>query len=87
MATIVDFCCKGPGLLLAVPAKHNRIAVIDDNDLRTKIIIQKKLPDVNVSNNNFIWMNDYTHEWTDKDLYEFFDLTEEEIKEIESEIK
>lgn len=48
MATVVDFCCKGPGLLSAVPAKHNRIAVIDDNDLRTKIIISKKLPDVKI---------------------------------------
>ena len=48
MATVVDFCCKGPGLLSAVPEKHNRIAVIDDNDLRTKIIIQKKLPDVKI---------------------------------------
>ena len=48
MATVVDFCCKGPGLLSAVPAKHNRIAVIDDGDLRTKIIISKKLPDVKI---------------------------------------
>ena len=48
MATVVDFCCKGPGLLSAVPEKHNRIAVIDDNDLRTKIIISKKLPDVKI---------------------------------------
>ena len=48
MATVVDFCCKGPGLLSAVPEKHNRVAVIDDNDLRTKIIISKKLPDVKI---------------------------------------
>ena len=48
MATVVDFCCKGPGLLSAVPMKHSRIAVIDDGDLRTKIIISKKLPDVKI---------------------------------------
>lgn len=48
MATVVDFCCKGPGLLSAVPAKHSKIAVIDDGDLRTKIIISKKLPDVKI---------------------------------------
>lgn len=48
MATVVDFCCKGPGLLSAVPEKHKRIAVIDDGDLRTKVIISKKLPDVKI---------------------------------------
>ena len=48
MATVVDFCCNGPGLLSAVPEKHTRIAVIDDGDLRTKIIISKKLPDVKI---------------------------------------
>ena len=30
---------------------------------------------------------DYTHAWTDKDLYEYFNLTPEEISTIESEIK
>ena len=30
---------------------------------------------------------DYTHPWTDEMLYEYFGLTEEEIKEIEQEIK
>ena len=25
------------------------------------------------------WMTDYTHEWTDKDLYEYFNLTPKEI--------
>ena len=29
----------------------------------------------------------YKHEWTDKDLYKYFGLTEEEIKEIECSIK
>ena len=30
---------------------------------------------------------DYTHPWTDEMLYEYFGLTEDEIKEIEQEIK
>ena len=33
------------------------------------------------------YLGDYTKEWTDVGLYEYFNLTEEEIKEIEQEIK
>ena len=33
------------------------------------------------------WLGDYTHAWTDKDLYEYFNLTPEEIAIIESEIQ
>ena len=33
------------------------------------------------------WLGDYTHPWTDKDLYEYFNLTPEEINIIESEIQ
>ena len=33
------------------------------------------------------WLGDYTRLWTDKDLYEYFNLTPEEISIIESEIK
>lgn len=33
------------------------------------------------------YLDDYSHEWTDEDLYKYFNLTEEEIKEIEGEIK
>jgi hypothetical protein len=29
----------------------------------------------------------YTHLWTDADLYEYFDLTPEEIKIVEKEMK
>ena len=32
------------------------------------------------------FMPDYTHPWTDKDLYEYFNLTTEEIATIESEV-
>lgn len=33
------------------------------------------------------FMPTYTHPWTDKDLYEYFNLTPEEIAIIESEIQ
>ena len=33
------------------------------------------------------WLGDYTHTWTDDDLYKYFELTDDEIKIIESEIK
>jgi hypothetical protein len=29
------------------------------------------------------WLDDYTHPWTDAELYEYFHLTKEEIEEIE----
>ena len=34
----------------------------------------------------FLPLLDFTKKWTDEDLYKFFDLTEDEIKTIESEI-
>ena len=33
------------------------------------------------------WLGDYTHPWTDEDLYKYFELTDDEIRIIESEIK
>ena len=33
------------------------------------------------------WLGDYTRPWTDEDLYKYFNLSEDEIKLIESEIK
>lgn len=33
------------------------------------------------------WLGDYTHPWTDEDLYKYFNLSDDEIKLIESEIK
>ena len=33
------------------------------------------------------FMSTYTHPWTDEMLYEYFNLTEDEVKEIEQEIK
>ena len=45
------------------------------------------ITDMNISNDNILWLSDYTHPWTDEMLYEYFNLTEEEIKEIECSIK
>ena len=33
------------------------------------------------------WLGDYTHPWTDDDLYKYFELTDDEIAIIEDEIK
>ena len=33
------------------------------------------------------WLGDYMHPWTDDDLYKYFELTDDEIAIIESEIK
>ena len=43
--------------------------------------------DVHVHSNFLPWLNDYTHPWTDDDLYKYFGLTDDEIKIIEDEIK
>ena len=43
--------------------------------------------DVNVHSNLLPWLGDYTHPWTDYDLYAYFNLSDVEIKIIESEIK
>ena len=40
-----------------------------------------------VSKENFIWLDDYTYQWTDDDLYKYFNLSDDEIRIIESEIK
>ena len=33
------------------------------------------------------WLGDYTHPWTDEDLYKYFNLSDDEIAIIESEVK
>ena len=40
-----------------------------------------------VNKENFIWLPTYKNEWTDEDLYKYFNLTDDEIKIIEDEIK
>ena len=43
--------------------------------------------DVNIHSNLLPWLGDYTHPWTDNDLYVYFNLSDDEIKIIEDEIK
>ena len=43
--------------------------------------------DIHVNPKFAPWFSDYTHPWTDKQIYEYFELTDDEIKEIEQEIK
>lgn len=59
------------------------------NSLHTKFyrFINKCIKfDMNVPWECAPWLADYTHPWTDEMLYEYFNLTDEEIKEIEKEI-
>ena len=45
------------------------------------------ITDMNIRNDNILWLGDYTHPWTDEMLYEYFGLNEEEIGIIEKEIE
>lgn len=47
----------------------------------------KIIVDVHVHPYMFIFLPTYKKQWDDKQLYEYFDLTEEEIKEIENAIR
>ena len=60
------------------------------NSLQTKfyIFINRCIKrDMNTPWRYTPYLGDYTHPWTDKDLYEYFNLTPEEIAIIEDEIK
>ena len=52
-----------------------------------KYIYSKMKIDQNVPLKYLPFMPTYTHPWTDEMLYEYFGLTEDEINEIESEIR
>ena len=47
----------------------------------------KSVVDVHVYPEYAPWLLDYTHPWTDDDLYKYFNLSDDEIKIIEDEIK
>ena len=51
-----------------------------------KFLCSKLVVDVHVHYEYAPWMSDYTHPWTDKDIYEYFNLTPEEIATMESEV-
>lgn len=78
--------------LIACPSFSEEEAQNTFDYLRTKFVrflILQTLVGMNISINNFIfvpWL-DFTHKWTDQDLYERYNLTEEEIAFIDSMIK
>lgn len=47
----------------------------------------KNVVDVHIHNYMFIFLPDYTHPWTDVDLYDYFRLSDDEIAEIEKDVK
>ena len=60
------------------------------NAQNTKIgrwFYDKMVIGMNIKNTNFLWLSDYSHPWTDEQLYEYFGLLPDEIKEIESCVK
>ena len=61
---------------------------IDWSDTKTiKYFVKQLIVDQHIYTQFLPFMHDYTHPWTDKDLYEYFNLTPEEIAIIEDEIK
>lgn len=55
-----------------------------------RFMLSSRIISQNVSKENFKWvpdMVDYTHEYTDSDLYKHFELTKKEIEHIEKSIK
>ena len=58
------------------------------SDTKTiKYFVKQLVVDQNIYTRFLPFMPTYTHPWTDEMLYKYFDLTEEEIKEIEEAIK
>ena len=50
-------------------------------------VLKKSIVDVHVHSEFLPWLEDYSHSWTDQDLYEHFHLSKDEIAIIEQEIK
>ena len=57
-------------------------------DLKVMRYIKHKISSVHLTPFSLLpYLGDYTHTWTDEMLYKYFNLTEEEIREIEETIK
>ena len=57
-------------------------------DLKVMRYIKHKISSVHLTPFNLLpYLDDYTHPWTDKDLYDFFELTPEEKELKEKELK
>ena len=54
-------------------------------DLKVMRYIKYKISSVHLTPFNLLpWLSDYTHPWSDAELYKYFDLTPDEIQEIEN---
>ena len=61
---------------------------IDWSNTKTiKYFVKQLIVDQHIYTQFLPFMHDYTHPWTDEDLYKYFELTDDEIRIIESEIK
>lgn len=57
------------------------------SDTKTiKYFVKQLVVDQHIYTEYLPFMSTYSHHWTDADLYKYFDLTPEEIKEIENEV-
>ena len=61
---------------------------IDWSDTKTiKYFVKQLIVGQTICTQFLPFMHDYTHTWTDEDLYKYFELTDDEIRIIEDEIK
>ena len=77
-------------LPMSIPFDTQEEAVNFENSTKTKFhryMISKMKTDAHFPFKFVPYLCDYTHPWNDEMLYDYFGLTEDEIKEIEQEIK
>ena len=80
----------GDFIPLSIHFNTQEDAINFENSTKTKFhryMISKMKTDAHFPFKFVPFMCDYTHPWTDADLYEYFGLNEDEIKEIECSIK
>lgn len=85
-----DKSVVGDPLPLSIRFNTQEEAVNFENSTKTKFhcyMISKMKMDAHFPFKFVPYLSDYTHPWTDEMLYEYFDLTEDEIKIIEDEMK
>ena len=86
-ALLIKDNSKKVGMVLYFNSENERQNFIDSLDTKFMTWYWKTFVVEGGDNklvNYFFRMKDYTHPWTDADLYSYFGLTEEEIREIET---
>jgi hypothetical protein len=89
-ALLIKDDTKKVGMVLYFKDENERQNFIDSLDTKFMTWYWKTFVVENGDNkliNYFFRMKDYSHPWNDADLYEYFGLNEEEIKEIENAIR